>query len=187
MEKKVEPKKPRKDHSLIISIIISIIILAVGYFIYVAPADQLARELQAKDTLRLEVELGEKQNRLFSIKKVAKDFENLPDELVDKLAQALPNEPNQIDLLANLPALVEASDLILTSIDFSLPSGGVSDSATNIKELAVNLSVDGVTYTRLKNFIANLEANLRILRLDSFAYSADSTNVSFKMTAFYLK
>jgi len=192
---KLKTKKPKfsTSHPYVTTIIIGVIILLVGYFIYVLPAAKKSNELSAKDVLQLEVELGRKQTRLFSIKKIAKDFDSLPKELNQKLNESLPSKPNKADLLVNLDALAKQSGLqakiinITDAKKIARGDGLTTQDQLDVQEINIKLDLDGITYTLLKNFINNIEKNTRLLRINDFNFDVGSSLIKFNLTAFYLE
>ena len=197
MEKIEKPKKPtaKKTFSLIM-IVVAILIFGLGYYFYVKPASDLAAELNNQDILALEVKLGEKQTRLFSIKNLAKSYENPSDEIILKLNEALPSNPGEIDLFVNLTELIEQSGLEVKNIAISIPKekeiplalqqlGGTPTS--KVKEVNSKLSVGGMSYTNLKRLIRNVELNSRLLRMDDLVFSSSSSSYNTELTAYYLE
>lgn len=192
---KLETKKTKfsTSHPYVTTIIIGVILLLVGYFLYIFPAVKKSNELSVKDVLQLEVELGRRQTRLFSIKKIAKDFDNLPEEFNQKLNESLPSEPNRVDLLVNLDAIAKQSDLKANSIKIIDAKQAVRDDGQatkdqfDVEEINIKLNLDGITYLSLKNFIRNVEKNARLLRINEFDFGTDSQSIQFSLTAFYLE
>jgi len=192
-ELKIKKIKFSTNHPYIMTIVIGVIILLIGYFLYIFPAVKKYNELSTKDILQLEVELGRKQTKLYSVKKIAKDFDNLPGEFNQKLNESLPSKPNQVDLLVNLDAIVRQSGLeakIISITDNKQVARGDGLDIKNqleIKEINIKLDVDGITYLSLKNFVNNIEKNVRLLRINAFNFGTDSQSIQFNLTAFYLE
>ena len=192
---KLNTKKSKfsASHPYIVTIVIGVFIFLFGFFVYVFPAVKKSNELSAKDILQLEVDLGSKQTKLSSIKKIAKDFDSLPKELNQKLNESLPLKPNKADLLVNLDALAKQSGLQAKVINITeAKQTARSDELTaksqlDIKEINIKLDLDGITYIFLKHFISDVERNVRLLRINDFDFSADSPSIQLNLTAFYLE
>jgi Tfp pilus assembly protein PilO len=197
MEKLEKSKKPTTSKTIsIIMVVGAILIFGVGYFFYVKPAADLAAELNSQDILTLELELGQKQNRLLNAKKLAKTYENPSDEILIKLNEALPSEPDEVNLFVNLTSLIELSGLEVKNIEILIPTEKEiplalqlqdGKAASKVKEVKIKVSADGMTYTNLKRFIRNIESNSRLLRLDELTFIPSSSNYNTDLTAYYLE
>lgn len=196
-------EKPKKIKKLtagktISSIMVAaaILIFGLGYYFYVKPASDLTTELSGQDILTLQVKLGEREIRLINVKKAIQSYVNPSDETIIKLNEALPSEPGEIDLFVNLTSLIEQSGLRVESIKISVSTEKEIPLAlqalgtapvSKVKEVNINVSVDGMSYTNLKRFIRNIESNSRLLRLNDLTFNPTSSSYNTVLTAYYLE
>lgn len=187
-------KKPTilTKHPNLFALGLSVIILAGG-FGYVNPNLQTKQELSQKDVGSLERTLEQKQRQLIRIKKLLETTQTLTPEQIVQLDESLPPTPKEVDLLANMAALVEESELTASSIGIAVsapqfvPGVGVVElTPFEVQEVIVTLDLRGISYIRLKRLVDNIEHNLRLLRLDKFAFASDQEGTQIVMTAYYM-
>lgn len=198
MEKKEKNRKPLSSKTVsFIMMGVALLVFILGYIFYVKPAADLAAELNQQDIQALELEMTNKQGRLLAISKLAKSYEDPSAEALDKLYEALPKEPNEVDLMANLNSIIVQSGLEVKGIDISVPEikeiplalqkTGLSGEETGVKEINITLGIDGMSYTNLKRFIRNVETNSRLLKLELLNINPSSSSYNVNLKAFYLE
>lgn len=184
---------PRKASSAMRSILISLVIgmgiLILGYLFYVLPGQKHAEQLSIEGPDELNADLTTKKDRLVTLQDRLETYNQLSPELLEKLDESLPTEPREVDLLVNIQALVQESDLELTAIAVdSVPSAEKTEGMTQTKEvktLSISLNLEGLSYSHLKRFINNIESNIRLLRLNDVSYSPSNTGYGVTLNAFY--
>lgn len=184
-------KKKKKIPYNAITGLIVVAILAIGFVVYVRPGLESLSDLSVKDAAVLEQEAITKENKLLSIKKFARALDELPTDTHEQLIEVLPNEPREVDLLANAVGLAKSSNLTLERVEIleprSLPVEAIGQGAVTVRELQIQMEVDGLSYTVLKNFLINIERNIRMIRVDEFLYDPRRPDAQVKLTAFYLE
>ena len=190
-QEELPPKKKKRVPYNAVTGIVFIIVLIVGFFVYVRPALEKLDALSVKDADLLEQQAITKENKLLSIKKFARALDELPTDKHKQLEEVLPKEPRKVDLLANAVGLTNSANLKLERIEISepksLPVEAVKTEAVIVRELQMQMDVEGLTYTVLKNLLTNIERNLRLIRVDEFLFDPRRSDAQIKLTAFYLE
>jgi len=102
------------------------------------------------------------------------------------LVYALPAEPDEPGLAVILKSLAVKSGVKLSSFDVSEPQPGSGTSASTVGQVEITMSLDLVTYDRLKLVLTNTEDSLRIFDLNSFNFSPATGSVTIDLTSYYL-
>jgi len=176
---------------------VGLLIVLIGWFIFVRPQQERANELSDFNANQLETEIERKQVELVRIKQLSKALDELPAQVKKRLQEALPSSPNEPDLLVNMEALGQASGLDLKTFDVALEQNSTATSKdidpetkaklAGLRPVGIRVTYDGISYTVLKSFLQNLEKNLRFMRLDSFAFAPSKAEISFELTSYYFE
>ncbi len=127
------------------------------------------------------------------LNELTKDYKTKADS-VDKLEQIAPPGKDVPELLNQFESLSAQSGMILHSIDFTEGAGGQAQAkptassdqtaaspipeqsqaeSNPIRELNIGIRVSG-SYEAFKNFLTNIEKNLRLVDIQNIGFSASS-------------
>lgn len=192
LKKEEEPKVKKKIPYNVITGILVVIVLVAGFFVYIRPVLERSRLVANKDINQLEQEVILKESKLLSIKKFARALDELPTDTHSQLQDVLPDNPNEVDLLANIVGLVESVNLQLEQVDVAVQrtssiAGQQKNETVSVGEVRVDINVDGLSYTVLRNFLENVEHNVRMMRVDNFSFDPRRPDGAIILTAFYLE
>lgn len=177
---------------LVILIVLPLIILGGGYYIFV---QDKVTEIQKVSRVDLQSRLNKKDaidKTLEKLEKLNDDFKKLNDDQLQKLESTLPTKSEIPFLVIEIQNFIKDNKLILDSIDVG-PLSTKEESGTvnglvkdTFKELNITLSVSGVdSYSKLKSFLDSLSAQLPIIELTSLNYIPGNTSYSLNLTTYY--
>lgn len=180
-------------------IIISLVILAVGFFYVLRPAYERMFDLSAQQLPIQEKKLAELekyQNDLEALGKTIGEFTSTKQTDLDKLKEILPSSSEIANLFAEMEALIESNGFNLSDITFSEPRVIVSappiaesqnDDLSNegkvnqpaepavaqpqISTVEISLSISGGGYQAFKNLLNKIQTHLRVLDVTSINFN----------------
>lgn len=185
-------------------VIIPLLVLAIvgiGYFLLLPKYQAIRADHQSLSQKQASTEAL--KSKLGSIKSLISDADKNKTEL-ESLDEAIPDAPRIPELLANFDYLVQQSGLLLTNLNITLPEiskkpdqpkfnkrlESILSSTDNLGIIAVNVAVSG-QYQNLKNFLLNLEQNLRLMDVAEITFgtrgseSQDTREYSLKIETYF--
>lgn len=181
LETKTEEKSEQKETPLsLVVILVVVVFLTAGYFLvwpeYQKLSDDKSRLAAQKETL------ANQNNTLANLKKLFANYEALGEEDKGKIAQMLPQEVDEPGLFTLLEMLAEKNKMVVLAVDISEKEPSADLKNFGIKEVHLAINLSGGEYTDLKNFLGDLESNLRLMDVLSLNYTpeAGSTILNIK-------
>ena len=173
-------------HPVFFSLLTLVIVAAPIFVMLVVPA---VKAMQVGGTSSV----GEAKSKLELQKKLLADEERLVSAAVGltavdraKINSIIPSESDVPGLVVILGAIAKESDVILTGIDFTLSDAkSQSDLPSQIKPMEIALNVGDSNYERLKIFLANLEADLRLFDVRSITATPTDGNATVELRTYY--
>jgi len=168
-----------KKSSIIKTVIILSALLIAGLILvfparqFFQKAQEINKEIQAKEQEKKALE-----QRLVDLKQLEINY-NEAKEKSKGIANALPTEKNWPDLLTELENVASNSGLRFAEVKSQSSSTGTTNqpgSSSNptsgaiYKELPLSVALEG-NFLNLKNYLKNLEKNIRILDVNSITIS----------------
>jgi Tfp pilus assembly protein PilO len=175
---------------LILPIAIIGIIAALLWFIQPTYGEikNLTQEIETK-----EANLEKKQKLIVDIEKLVNQYEDIAGR-VNKVFYALPNEAEIPNVLVQLEALASKNGMIFESSSFSKAQQSAQNKTTSgngaapfsetikqqdaieqIKSVSIDISLTG-SYENFKNYLRDLENNIRIMDIASVSFSNSSSS-----------
>lgn len=195
-------KPPKKDKkiSLVTLIILKyhryitiglvVLILVSSYFWILQPKYQQVRKGGTFNLNTLESEFQKRQDYLLELKTLKSNYEKIKKADVDKLDKILPSKNDIPGLFVQLESLALENNLFLNSISINeTPANPRSKEAVSeIKKFTINLSLftssDG-DYRGLKQFLEEIENNLRLFDVNSVFFDPNSSEYSISLFVYY--
>jgi Tfp pilus assembly protein PilO len=195
-------------HKLIIGGVAALAILgSVGYYVLYPQWTQL-QELEAKIEEQ-QIEIADKEVKVAKLNDLKKELAQIENKLVF-LRRKIPQSPNVPSLLLDLEEITENKALYGNSaslndfrpegiVSFELPAAlqdaASSETAKQLKQLPVNVSLTNVSYPDFIQLLSDLESYERTLSFDSISLIPiqdqdtlyTTVNASFKIRAFLLE
>lgn len=184
------------------------VVALIGYFFFIRGVNEELIIVRADLAGRQEEfkQLTDKFNNFSIINKL---YNSLDPEVLEKVEQVLPTQPDLPDLMVNLDTLVKNNGFSLGGVEFQIvnekgqevlrakttaaapPSNeevAAAEGPTTTKELKIIntvLDIKGSSYGGLKNLIIQLENNLRLMDVQKFGFAGDSTSLKIELKTYY--
>ncbi len=189
MEKKTRTKK---IHWNWIVVFLCIAIVAGGYFLIIRPYSSKSKLLE-EERLKLVKELRVKEEEMEFWKTVA-SYQEVDERYVELMRNSLPLFPNTIDLVVNMESLAQSAGMDMEEISFGNEMEEYEKSVystdayrnVEVRDIGIKVSLSGMTYTRLKDFVRKVESNLRLMEIRQFQFIPSSQSLSVDMKAYYI-
>lgn len=168
-----------------------LVMLAVGALVFFFAIVPFTRMLQNGG----KASITDAQNRLQSAKNVLEAQKKLVDTATAltakdraNLAYAVPAEPDIPGLYIIFNSLAARSGVKLSSIDMAEAAEAAPEQGDlqSVGKLRISVSLDQVSYDRLKIVLTNVEGSLRLFDIRGWAFSPSTGSVSMQMDAYYL-
>jgi len=174
----------------IITVVLVIAIVALGYYYILEPKYQQVGVGGAYNLDNLKNELAQKQKYLEDLKKLEASYQKVSQEKSEKLEKILPKDKDISGLFVQLQALAEEQGLFLDSVSINEVPEAIkgNQAADKIKKLGVSLNLTGSAnsgYGEIKDFLSLLEYNLRLFDVNAVYFSPDSPNYSINLFTYY--
>jgi len=173
------------SHPLIYSIVVILAVGAATFFFAIVPLVRMIQPGGKASVVDAQTALNSVQNILAAQKKLANAASSLSTDERDTLAYALPGTPDAPGLSIILKSLANASGLRLSSFDISEPPS-VDGAAASVGIAEISLSLDLVTYDRLKIFLQETENSLRLFDLKTLTFSPGTGSAGIQLESYYL-
>jgi hypothetical protein len=179
---------------IVVSLVV--IIFIFGFFMLLLPKYEqtvsyvdVFNKQQSSDTLSRQDELSKTQQLIANYGKIDKKY-------IAEINSIAPSIQNKEELFSEINYLVSVNQLILQSVGLS-EEGAYQDQglqpiarneiaiASGIKMVNINLSLSGVSYEALKNFLSVLENNLRLMDVFSVSYSPSNNTANLVIGVYY--
>jgi len=180
-----------------------ILVLVSGGWIYIKPQYEYLQEVKTTITEEKEAELAKLQQQFFQLSGLRNVYDNLVATYqtdINKINQLLPDALGQEELMAEMEMLVERNGLLLKSLTIEeikeakvlvtpateiKPEDKADSLPSGLGKARVNLEVMGVTYGGLKNFLATIESNLRLLDIINLDFSPPGETLNLEILAYF--
>lgn len=158
------------------------VFVAASFLLYRTDIEDIKSRIVQKQAV-----LAEKEQELGRAKSIKIDFDNI-GESSKKIIDILPLEKDLPGIFVQLEALAIKNNLFLGSLDIAAGENleekeGVA--ARQLNKLILTLNVKGGDYFTFKNYLADIENNLRLLDIKSIAYTPDSNVYSLTLNTYY--
>lgn len=194
----------------LISVAMIVVILTLGYVLFLSPKISEVRRVGVFDLARTKEQLRLKQEIFDATQRLSNIYDTLGLDDVTRLASVLPKEQDLPAMFVQVDALARASGLQLDNVGFTdltaAAKGGASPSATEggaaatapaaaltpqptgsrdvLRKMSVTFSVSGGGgYEDLKRFMTNVESSIRLLDVQSFAYTPGDQQEKYQVNA----
>lgn len=184
-EKKPEEKKEKKQTSLsLIVILIAAIFLTAGYFLIWPLYQNLS---DAKNKLAAGKEALVSQNKILAdLQKLFNNYEDISEANKERIISMLPREVDEPGLFALVETLAEKNKMVALAIDISEKDPSADLKNFGLKEVHLAVNLIGGEYIDLKNFLLDLETNLRLLDVISVNYTPEAGSVILNVKTYRL-
>jgi hypothetical protein len=187
-----------ENYFKVIVIGIAAVIFIFGFFVLLLPKYEQTVKYVDVFNKQQSLDVSDLQSQLKKTQQLIASYDNISQEDVAKIAAIAPAVQNKEELFSELNYLVSTNQLILQSISLSSASGyqdqgllpitGANTAvASSIQTVSITLSLAGVNYTALKNFLSVLENNLRLMDVTHLTFSPQGESVQMSINTYYSK
>ena len=172
---------------MMIVIVMVLIILGSGYYIFIKERVADIQEIGVVDLSSRLAILDSRQRTLQSLDDLNKKYESVTSDQLKQLQYVLPQKSEIPQLMIELKNFVESNQLNLAKLESGqLSVDGSEGTDQSIKSLNITMSISGInSYFLMKDFLDKLSGNLQLLELTSLSYSPGTQNYSLNLTLFY--
>lgn len=172
---------------MMIVIVMVLIILGSGYYIFIKERVADIQEIGVVDLSSRLAILDSRQRTLQSLDDLNKKYESVTSDQLKQLQYVLPQKSEIPQLMIELKNFVESNQLNLAKLESGpLTVDGSEGTDQSIKSLNITMSISGInSYFLMKDFLDKLSGNLPLLELTSLSYSPGTQNYSLNLTLFY--
>lgn len=182
---KEEPKK-KTSSSLLIFLLITIFAVAAYFLIwpeYGRLTDARAKIISGKQSLEDEVKAFDDINKLLE------NYADISPEEREKIDAMLPEEVDEAGLFSLFEVLAQKNKIIVLGVDISekesaenLKNSGISEVHSSLNLTAGPGSED--SYGDFKKFLADMEANLRLMDIISINYTPETATYTLNLKTY---
>jgi len=173
------------SHPLVYAVAFIVVAGALTFFLAIVPMVRMLQSGGLASVADAQSRNRVAQNALDGEKKLANSAAAISTDDQALLAYALPSEADTPGLAIILRALAAKSGVKMTSFDMS-EQGADASAPAALGHVSITLSLDLVSYDRLKILLTNVEDSLRIFDLQNYAYSPSTGSVSINFVSYYL-
>jgi Tfp pilus assembly protein PilO len=185
LETKLDEKSGQKETPLsLIVILIAAIFLTAGYFL-IWPEYQKLSDDKSRLTTQKE-SLNNQNYTLTSLKKLLANYDALGAEDKEKIVKMLPQKVDEPGLFTLLEMLAEKNKMVVLAVDISEKEPSAELKNFGIKEVHLAINLAGGEYTDLKNFLGDLENNLRLMDVLSLNYTPEAGSTILNIRTYRL-
>lgn len=177
--------KPASQRAL--SFIISLAFLVASVIVYgmfIVPTNESVQVLRGVVVLK-NSELKQQETALNNLNELLKEFNDLAD-VQEKMALSLPSDPNVAQVVNTLSGLSAVNNVPIKNISVQINAAKKDPMqpsyVQNLGNLKSNFVVIG-SYDNLKNFIRQIEQNVRLMDIQQIGISEEKQNNSPLSTA----
>lgn len=175
------------EHFPSVLVLCGIIIFASSYLIYFKGELNKIRKGGEYDSSRYELELAVRSEALKNLKDSVAVLNSINKADKDKIDRFIPNIPDEPSLITTLGTVIRDSGMVLLSIDTKLGFEPKGNAVKGLKIVEVTMGIGGGDYQSFKNLMESMEKNIRIIDVESFAYSPGSSAYSIRLRTYYLE
>lgn len=172
-------------------VFLSIIVIGIlFYWLLFAPVFKAQDQYNETVLQNKTKEYETKKGMLNELQEANEIYNKISPDLKEKLIEILPYTPDLPDIFNNFEQLALASDFEILSLD-AVPlinnkkvkaEVGKND---KIKEIKINIVIQGSSYVNFKKFLDLIEHNLRIFDVESYVYAPEETKYSLVLKTYF--
>ena len=179
-----------------------VIVLAVGYFWFLRSGFQEIRLQGRYNLLESQTHKEYLRGYVADLQTLAGRYAELQKQQLSKFRDILPANPDLPGLFVQVDALAKQNGFVANAItfsdDFKPSASGASTAASvaanraqpaSVSSLGIHINITGGDYMMLKQFLASLEVNLRLLDVENITFApslSGQTAYDINLRTYYL-
>jgi len=190
MPEKKQSEEKKKTSLLLVIILVVVLFFVAAYFViwpvYGRINDNKNKLSSQRNLLEIQTEYLENLHKLIS------NYESIKENDKEKLSQMLPAEIDEPALFTLFESLAEKNKMAMLAIDISEkePKSEIKNLGLKEVNIAVNLASNpsaGDIYGDFKKFLADLEANIRLMDVVSINFTPESMSYILTIKTYRLE
>lgn len=186
---------------------LSFLILIVGFLFFILPKYQQADKRIEQVNKELEAKYLSLEKYYQKLLELNENYRNVDQGNTAKIRQFLPDQPGVEELIKKMEFITRSNGIILSSLDVDggekralapgeLPPESSGPTLTDIRNrqlpdgvrpIRISMSLVGVSYQGMKNFLNSLELSLRLMDITELKYSPGDGSLNIVLSTYYLK
>ncbi len=167
-------------------------LIFVSGFLYLIMPNYESMKVEIDTALSLENQYSElKINHLKKLKEYEYDFNLIDNKNLEKIKKILPYSPDMASIINEIGQISKNTGVDIEKIIFEEEkTDETSTDSNNInnKLKKINFSVNvknGKDYKTFKNFMSEIESNVRLFNINNFYVTNDFNKYTFNITCYY--
>lgn len=170
-------------------------VMAVGYPWFIRRGWEEVRMRRRYNLLQTQTQANYLEGHVADLRRLDEQVSRFNHEHFARFKTLLPTVPDLPGLFVQVAAIADHSGLVVDNLQFGevdpVPSGAAAGSpeqrpSGGLRSVAMNASVSQGTYASLKQFLTDLESNLRLIDVVSVNFSGGSlTTFLITMQTYY--
>ncbi len=171
----------------LVAVVVVVLFLAIGslIMIMVYSGNDISEML-----LKKQESLTAKQAELEKLKAMKTNYEQL-EQSSQKILEVLPEDKNLPEIILQLEELARKNNLTMTNIniaeDKQTTANEQKTNKLNVKKVVLTTNLTGGDYFTLKSYLMDVEKNVRLLDIQSLAYSPITNSYDLMLGSYYLE
>jgi hypothetical protein len=184
---KEEPEMKKKTSSSLLLILLIAIFTVAGYLL-VWP--EYGRLVDAQEKIISQKKaLEDESNSFRGTNKLIENYADISSEKREKIEMMLPSEVDEAGLFSLFESLAQKNKIIVLAVDISEKEAAGDLKNLGVSEVQVSLNLTAGpdsenAYGDFKNFLADLEENLRLIDLISINYTPETTSYTLNLKTY---
>lgn len=170
----------------LITALVVVLIIVGGYILVLEPKYREFGQGSKTNLNLAKTELLKQQQHFDQLKALVENYNKISPAEIARIKMILPRDKDIAGLFVQFQELAAKNNLLLTVINFN--DTPAASSKGEIKKISISINLlgsGGNNYREIKNFIASVETNLRLLDIDSVLFSPGSSAYSLTIIAYY--
>ena len=177
-------------YKLITAVLIMLIVVG-GYYLILRPKYEQVGVGGSYNLSAVKAEVNKRQDYLNNLNELINDYQKISQADVGRIKNVLPADKDVAGLFVQLQEIAEKNNLLLASVNINETPEAITaqDAKSQIKQISVNLGLVNPavnSYQKIKNFLSDLELNLRLFDISSVYFTPGDKTFSVNLVTYYL-
>ena len=177
-----------------LTFLVVVLIIVASYYFILEPKYQQVGIGGSYNTETLMEEVNKRENYLRQLEELKQNYQRVNQAQIAKLEKILPGQKDIAGLFVQLEALAKKNNFLLSGVTITEAAEETSaakqkTNPSSIKRLNISLSLVGVqandSYGEIKNFLDDVERNLRLFDVNGVYFDSESTNYAVNLFTYY--
>lgn len=176
-------------HPVVYSVVVILAIGLSAFFLAIVPFVRMLQPGGSASVSDARTKNESAKALLDSQKKIVSSIAAIPQADRDLLAYALPSEADTPGLSVQLNSIAVNSGVKLTRLDMTAAieaTGSGSLIPQSVQPINIVMSVDGISYDKLKILLSNIDNSLRLLDVRTLSFTPGANSISLELRTYFI-